>query len=410
VTNKNKNQTSAANPSTLLWVAIVACLAAMGVHAYLLSEHYNLRYGQAAAGGLCDINALFNCAAVSASQYSEVLGFPVALLGLVANFVLVLFVLWYLMAEDETKPTARVVTLTLGSLIAVTSLVMGGISSIILQKYCPFCMGAYVLSFITAGCLWVALKSTSKTSKSMLRPAPIGKGLMTPIVIILAAALGVKIANDQIRSSYKSDDMTRFANEQVRVWASAAPDARLQSVEPLVEGASKETAKMTIVEFADFRCSHCKHAAPVLHAFTSAHPDVRLEFMAWPLDGECNTSIPNANGASCLLARAVYCAQKEGGNGWAAHSWVFEHQEEMASLDIVKSLLPKIADASGVASEKLIACSQSAEAKSIIEKQAAMGTTLQLGGTPTVFVNGKKLDGGQMMPVLTEAYSVLKSK
>ena len=278
---------------------------------------------------------------------------------------------------------------------------MGGISSLILKRYCPFCMGAYVLSFITAGTLWAALRSQVAGT--------FGKGLVTPIVICLIAALGVKIADDQIRSTYKSDDMMRFAKEKVSEWASAQPNPALVPIEPLVEGASKETAKMTIVEFADFRCSHCKHAAPVLHAFVAAHPDARLEFQAWPLDGECNTAIPTANGASCLLARAVYCAQKEGGNGWAAHSWVFEHQEEMASVDIIKGLMPKIAGAAGLAPEKLLSCTASPETKSMVEKQSAVGTALQLGGTPTVYVNGKKLEGGQMMPVLNEAYRTLQA-
>ena len=339
---------------------------------------------------------------MSASQYSELLGFPVALLGIAANLVLLIFIGWYLMAEGESKPTARITTLGLATIIAATSIIMGGISSFVLQRYCPFCMGAYVLSFITAGALWAALRPSSGGS--------FGKGLVTPIVVCLIAALGVKIADDQIRSTYKSDDMVRFAREKVSEWAAAPASAALQALEPLVEGASKEAAKMTIVEFADFRCSHCKHAAPVLHAFVSAHPDARLEFQAWPLDGECNTAIPTANGASCLLARAVYCAQKEGGNGWAAHGWVFEHQEEMASVDIIKGFLPTIASAAGIPSDKLISCTTSPETKTMVEKQTAVGTALQLGGTPTVYVNGKKLDGGQMMPVLTEAYRVLKAQ
>lgn len=400
-----KNTPASSNPSffrasTLLWIAAFACLAAVGVHAYLLMEHYDLRYGQAAATSLCNINATFNCAAVSVSRYSEVLGYPVALLGAAANAALLLLLAWYAIAESDSTPTARNSVLILGTAIAIASIVMGSISSFILGKYCPFCMLAYVLSFITAAALWMALRK---------RPTGIaGRGITVPLIIGVLTFFGMTVANDQIRKSYNSDDLSRFAKEKIQEWRTA-PETPFESIEPLVEGAPKETAKMTIVEFADFRCSHCKHAAPVLHAFVNAHPDVRLEFMTWPLDGECNTAISQANGASCLLAKAVYCGQKSGGDGWKAHSYVFEHQEEMGSLDLVKSQLNAIAGAAGVPNEAFNQCVNAPETKAAIEKQAAVGTALQLGGTPSVYVNGKKLEGGQLMPVLTEAYRALQA-
>ena len=397
-TPASSGPTSFVRASTLLWIAALASLAAIGVHAYLLMEHYDLRYGQAAATGLCNINATFNCAAVSASRFSEVLGYPVALLGAAANAALIVLLAWFAIAEDESRSTARSSVLLLGTAIALTSIVMGGISSLVLGKYCPFCMLAYLLSFITAGALWMALRHP-------VRATP-GRGITVPLIIFCVTCLGITIANDQIRKSYNSDDLLRFAKEKVQEWTSASPST-FETLEPLVEGASKESAKMTIVEFADFRCSHCKHAAPVLHAFVNSHPDARLEFLAWPLDGECNTAISQANGASCLLARAVYCAAKSGGNGWAAHGYAFDHQEEMASVDVVRSQLPAIATAAGITAENLNQCVNAAETKTTIEKQAAIGTTLQINGTPAIFVNGKKLEGGQLMPVLTETYRAI---
>ncbi len=388
---------SAVSSSTFLWIAGISTLAAIGVHTYLLNEHYALRFGTATGSSLCNINATWSCAAVSASRFSELLGFPVALLGASANAVLLLFLAWFGLAEVEQKPSARASVLTLSGFIAATSVVMGVISSVILKKGCPFCVVAYVLSFITFAAAWMGLR--------FVPSRPLGS-FKTPIIIVAVAAFATMIARDNIGKSYQSDDLQRYAQEKVREWKNA-PAVSIQTSDPLVEGASKETAKMTIVEFADFRCSHCKTAAPVLHAFVSAHPDVRLEFQTWPLDGECNTAISRTDGASCLLARAVYCAQSSGGNGWAAHGYIFENQEQMMGVETIKGFLPKIAEAAGVPADKFTACTASPEAKTAIEKQAAVGTSLQLQGTPTVFANGKRLEGGQIMTVLTEAYRSL---
>ena len=394
---KNSGSASPANKSALLWIAAIATLVAVAFHAYLLHEHLELRFGEITGASLCNLSATWNCAAVSASQYSEILGFPVALLGVFANVVLLVFIAWYALADDDKAGTARASILTLGTIIAIASIVMGGISSLILHRYCPFCFGAYILSFIMVACIWMAMGRSGEKIQG---------GFAVPIVICLIALLGVKITSDELVSSYNSGNLADLAKAKAQEWKTAAPVA-INTLEPLVEGASAEASKFTIVEFADFRCSHCKHAAPVLHAFVRSHPDARLEFLAWPLDGECNTAITGANGASCLLARTVYCAQKTGGNGWAAHSYVYENQEKYMTVDSVRGALPAIAEAAGVPSDRLIACADSAETKSTIEKQAAIGTALKLEGTPTVYVNGKKLEGGQSMSILTEAYKAL---
>ena len=410
MTKQNEPTSSARSNSTLLWIAAFSTFVAIFVHAYLLREHYELRFGEESGGSLCNINAMFNCAAVTASRYSELFGIPMALLGAGANAVLFMLMGWYALTDAATdmgkKSAARLSVLVLAIVIAVTSVVMGFISVVLLRHGCPFCILAYLLSFVTLGCVWVALPKPSSAVRSAPK-ATVGVGSFTTAVIICAVVgLALVIANDQLKSSYKANNIDDYAKGKVEEWSVATP-VKIQTIEPLVEGASLESAKMTIVEFADFRCPHCRHAAPVMNAFVSSHPDVRLEFQTWPLDGECNTSITSTNGASCLLARAVYCAQKTGGNGWAAHSDVFENQEKFMTVEAIRAYLPNVAKAAGVTPEILTTCVDAPETKVMVSKQAAVGTSLQLQGTPTIYVNGKKLEGGQVMPVLSAAYQTI---
>jgi protein-disulfide isomerase len=193
-------------------------------------------------------------------------------------------------------------------------------------------------------------------------------------------------------------------NHFVSDWQQA-PARDFKLVDPLVMG--PENAKMTIVEFADYRCIHCKHASPILHAFVSSHPDVRFEFQPWPLDGECNSSLNQSNGASCLLARASWCAQKTKQSGWAVHDYIYGLPEIYSSVDAVKADLGNIAAAAGMSADEMRTCADSDAAKTAVRAQADVGTNINLQGTPTIFVNQKPLSAGQALPVLQKAYRSL---
>jgi protein-disulfide isomerase len=225
-------------------------------------------------------------------------------------------------------------------------------------------------------------------------------------VVGVICFIGAFVVNNSMTqgNNVNSRETQALLNSYIQEWqATSAKDFTL--VAPLVKG--PENAKMTIVEFADYRCIHCKHAAPALHAFTAAHPDVRLEFQPWPLDGECNTSLNQANGASCLLARTSWCAEKNKKSGWAVHDYIYARPEIYPSLDAVKADLGNLAKAAGMAEDEMRTCSDSDEAKSAVREQANVGTNLNLQGTPTIYVNKKPLTGGQSLPVLQKAYNAL---
>src|SRR5262249_5662532 len=123
------------------------------------------------------------------------------------------------------------------------------------------------------------------------------------------------------------DSMVR---EMLQDWQNS-PKQEFVAKPSLVTGPAADQAAMTLVEFADFRCGHCRHASYTLDAFVKANPDVRFEFYTFPLDGACNEKIQHSSGISCRLAAAVVCAEKEG-KGWALHSKLFDIQDEVNRL------------------------------------------------------------------------------
>lgn len=401
---------SARTSKTLYWLAISAIVVSIALHSYLASVHYELKFGQEVGHSICNVSEKFNCQAVAASRWSEFLGFPLALWGAVTNLILLCLVAFFPLSSDEGKPVLRTNILILGGFISGMSILMGAISVALLSTYCLFCLFAYLCSFVMFVALYKSLTTPSSGSAvTTSLQGPRYKVSDAKILLFAGGTIvfGTWIANHALRSNYRMAD-SNFAMEvknYVQEWL-ANPQLDIQVVAPLAKGAAESAAKMTIVEFADFRCPHCAHAAPVLEAFVKSRPDVRLLFQTWALDGECNTSMQAADGISCLLARSMVCSAKSG-KGWQAHEWLFSHQAEFGSLDAANAQVQIMASAIGVDGNELKACISSEEARKTVEQQAALGTRLNLRGTPTIFVNGRQLPGGQVLPVLQEAYSHL---
>lgn len=390
------------NRRTLLWGAAATTLIALFVHGYLYSQHLALDMGQATKS-VCDINATFNCSAVAASKFSTLFGIPVALWGFMANFGLLVLLGLYPLTESGRQTIARKNLLLVSGVIAFASIAMGAIAFTQMSQYCLFCMAAYVLSFLTFGFLWFANRSEGT---SVSDRAYVPKDATPVIVIALAGLLGGFVAHSSMQKSSGSGELDLQAQQLVQEWQSG-PERAIQTVDPLVKGPAADQAKMTLVEFADFRCIHCKHAAPVIKAFAAAHPDVRVEFQPWPLDGECNSAISQANGVSCLLARVVWCAEKNKKTGWATHDYLFEQPEPYMTTAQTEGAFPALQSATQMTPAELKACTDSDESKKAVRAQADAGTALQIQGTPAIYANKKQLPGGQSLPVLKRAYQSL---
>ncbi|WP_413568018.1 DsbA family protein [Bdellovibrio sp. HCB117] len=398
---------TASSKKKFLNLALIATLIAIGVHLYLTLHYYGLKYGTAEGGSACNINEVLNCDAVTASKYSALFGVPVALWGVVTNLVLLYFlaVTRFNMVQDQGK-TSRYAFLFSGITILGT-LVMAAISLSFMSNLCIFCISAYVLSIIGFIGIWLGAEDLSVANlvedvKDIFTTEKWVGGFL--LAIPAFAFLG----NIMYLESHGLSDIEKMAKEKVAYWAAAPQQTFDLSAGLTLQKGSSEPV-MTIVEFADFRCPHCKHAAPTLHAFTNSHPDVKLVFKPFPLDGTCNEAIRGGgDGISCGLASAVMCAEKMGQKGWAAHDYFFDKQEEIIRAGNLDKNLEDVSKATGLALEELKTCVKDPATAELIRKMAKEGETAQIQGTPTVFANGKLLSGGQLIPILEAAYRSLK--
>ena len=211
-------------------------------------------------------------------------------------------------------------------------------------------------------------------------------------VTVLAAAVLAGCGNPADIEEIKKGIATINAklealDKSVQQIKTAAPAARPQvdpnKVYTLNVGDSPvrgpKDAKVTIVEWADYQCPFCAQSAPLVAQVLEAYPkEVKYVFKQFPLPA---TMHPNAMPA----AKAAVAASKQG-KFWQVHDLLFENSRELGG-DKLKEYAAKAGlDVSRW--EKDVAAP---EVQQQVDREKAEGSAADVQGTPTFFVDGKRL-------------------
>ena len=148
-----------------------------------------------------------------------------------------------------------------------------------------------------------------------------------------------------------------------------APDARDPAFGPA-------NAKVTVIEFFDFRCPGCKAVAHDYRALMAAHPEVRFVFKDWPIldRGDDVTSQ--------YAARAALAAHQQG-------KYLEVYDALMTERALDRAAIDGILVQHGVDMTQAQAAIASPEMTRHVTDIHTVAATLGLQGTPTFFINGK---------------------
>jgi protein-disulfide isomerase len=140
-----------------------------------------------------------------------------------------------------------------------------------------------------------------------------------------------------------------------------------------------DQAPVTIVEFSDFQCPFCKSAIPVLQELMRQYPGgVRWVFKNYPLDFHPDS----------LLAHKAALAAGEQGKFWEMHDLIFANQGTIKRDDLLQR-----ASQLGLDMKRFGADLDGNTFQTVIDDDKAEGSRLGVTGTPTFFVNGKRMVG-----------------
>jgi len=138
-------------------------------------------------------------------------------------------------------------------------------------------------------------------------------------------------------------------------------------------------APVTLVEFSDFQCPHCKHLQPTLERILDEYRgQVKLYFKNYPIE----RAHPDAR-----IAAAGACAAGKQGKFWQLHDKLFGSDQEHEDMGVLERYAKEL---------KLDVKKWKADiegCKAVVEKDHAEGERLDINATPTVYINGKQYHG-----------------
>jgi len=208
-----------------------------------------------------------------------------------------------------------------------------------------------------------------------------------PSAIAGLAEVTVILANGQGQQSTKfyvgSDGEHALVGDIIPFGAKPFDPAK-KALEAGVTGPSRgpKDAAVTIVEFGDLQCPACKVAQPTIEGFVAAKPQARFVFQNFPLEMH-NWAAKGAYYADCV-------GRTSNDAFWKFVSKTYETQSDITAENADEKLTA-LADGAGVKGSEIAACAAKPETKAHVDASIALGKKVDVSGTPTLYINGRKI-------------------
>ena len=218
----------------------------------------------------------------------------------------------------------------------------------------------------------------------------------TPVPDLLETTVELKIeGNQQTATLYVSKDgkyLFRGELSDLTKDPLAEARAKLQTKDSPVLGDPRAPVKL--VEFSDFECPVCRNLHDVLRGMLPNYPQVQVVFKDFPIE----QLHPWARTAA-LAGRCVY--QQDPKAFWKMYDLIYDGQD-LISAENAWAKMNDFAGQTGLDLAAFKSCLASPEAAAAVDASRANGQQLEVGSTPTVFVNGRRIVGAD--PHLIEQY------
>lgn len=363
----------------LNFLFILNAVAMICVSIYLTTHYYSTLFPtQLGEGGsLCNLSSFFNCDASTYSPLAALWGIPTAFFGLIVG---ALFLFSSLMPSESLEKTCSAVA----KYNFIGCVVLFIYSLAVLGSLCPFCTAYYVLS-------GVAFFLFFKFGVNSWQPDMKVAGIWA--VILVAGSFFMHQTTAQ-----KLDTKSKLNASIVGQYNNLASlgDPAVESPYKIHMATEKfSDAPIRISVFSDFECPFCKVVADQMPELVRRYPkQISIQYFFYPLDNKCNSNIKGAfHQNACDAAMLAAC---DATKFLAVHDEIFANQEKLKS-----GVLTEIAQKHGLES-----CVSNEDVKNKVITAINAATQFNLKSTPTIIVNGKKIEGtipnGQFFAIFEE--------
>ena len=408
-------------------VALALCVAGVFLAVLLLSKHYGVAVFGEAVMAVCGAGE--GCDVVSQSRYGIFLGLPLAAWGLF--FYGSLFALLLPVAVSGTDD--RRDQGSLGFVLVCTALFIDLILLLlqvfVIKAFCKFCIATYVVNAGLLIALWPFKKTSAAQAfvfgaenrgafaawiaavvavfgmtasanaaltdrrtlagQSILGTPPL---LQAPAAKPAAGSLEEQLAAAQAEAKKWKDTLDNDRKLQVYLMEKAKRDFNEAQVAKIdltrAPSQGSKDGPVHVATFSDFMCPFCRDLAVGLRNFLPNSANVQIHYKQFPLDMACNTGIGRTvHPGACEFSLAGICAEGMG-KFWEFHDKAFARSWDTATREDVL----QVAASAGLDRARVSACMDSAGTRGLLTKDIQEGLQVGVGSTPTLFINGRKVE------------------
>jgi protein-disulfide isomerase/uncharacterized membrane protein len=322
-----------------------------------------------------------NCETVALSPYSVFMGVPVSLWG-VAGYLLMAMLSASGAREKKLHATWPIGFLLILALASVgASLALAAISITRIDSLCLFCTGSYV---INVALLIVAIVLWKRSGGSLAKVVAddftaLFKRRAACVVALVVGGGALAAARASIPQYWASPGWSDLP----KLDSGNDKDGHHWT------GATNPT--LTIVEYSDYECPHCRTAHKLVRAVVAKHAEkVRLVHRHLPLDQACHPEVTHPfHRRACFFAEASECAARQG-KFWEMNDALFASQDTIKASNVDPL---ELAVRLGINRAEFRRCLGEHEAAGRVAADVRDSIALELSGTPTFIVDGKLLPG-----------------
>ena len=354
--------------------------------------YYNANFAANAKPSICVINDIMDCDGVAKTSYSQFLGVPLSLWGV----LLYLFFLFMTFVDKLQNikflgilkifknPLSYMFCIGLFSF--AISMILGGISVFKINAVCIFCFMTYFVNLLIA--ITAKTKGISFLGEIKICIKDFIDAIKKAQVVFLLFVIFTLVSSGLIYTS-----RTNIFSPQVKRQKELKENINHDNIEVNKNRLGNENASVQIEEYMDFNCGGCFIAQVYLHRIVSEFENVSVVQHNLPLDRECNPNVSKDGGHknSCLKARYALAAAKQD-KYWDMGQILFNGDIENEK-DIIGAA--RLID---IDIKKLKEDANSEEIKKELENSVNEANAKGVEGTPTMFIGMKKLVGTGTYP------------
>ncbi len=338
----------------------------IAVSFYLTYHYFYLHFPKSMdASSFCDFSAYWNCDVATLSPLASLAGIPSSAFGIVVGWLL-------LLAGCFATPKREAAAYLLALLNALGCVGLLIYSLGVLGGLCPGCVLYYCCSLLIL--MLFVLNSSA-------RPG-LGGWLEVAVACVSGLVIVGLVAYQAGEERSKVDEVAQKLISEVE----ASPNFEaLPAFSPFQLARATEKfadAPLRVTIFSDFQCPICRVFAEMLPKIISHFQGrLNMQYIFYPLDNSCNGQIRET--FHPLACEASYVAACAGDNFRTIHDELYANQDKF-SPQWFQQLANRY---------DLSVCYHGDKPAQLVSEMLAAGDAVGVKATPTILVNGKKLEG-----------------